>query len=88
MRVRLAILSASAVDAQRGLMVQEHAEAQMSAAMSEVAESRVFAVDSSKFGLAGLVALLPMRGDDRLVTDAQLPAECRRALGAGQVVVV
>jgi DeoR family glycerol-3-phosphate regulon repressor len=69
MKVRLAILSASAVDPHRGLMVQEHAEAEMSLAMGEVAEQRVFAVDSSKFGRSGLVALPALTEADVLVTD-------------------
>jgi DeoR family glycerol-3-phosphate regulon repressor len=74
MRVRVAILSASALDPVRGLMVQEHAEAEMSAAMGEIAEMRVFAVDSSKFGSSALVALPAMRPGDVLVTD-RLPID-------------
>ncbi|MDO8363576.1 MAG: DeoR/GlpR family DNA-binding transcription regulator [Actinomycetota bacterium] len=88
MRVRLAILSASAVEDHRGLMVQEHGEAQMSAAMGEVAESRVFAVDSSKFGRGALIALAPLTDGDTLVTDVHPTAAQRRALGTGTVVVV
>ncbi len=87
-RVRLAILSASAVDARRGLMVQEHAEAEMTAAMSEIAETRLFAVDSSKFGRSGLIALAPMTAADCLVTDAKPIAAQRSVLGACSVVVV
>jgi DeoR family glycerol-3-phosphate regulon repressor len=74
MRVRVAILSASALDPVRGLMVQEHAEAEMSAAMGDIAEMRVFAVDSSKFGSSALVALPAMRPGDVLVTD-RLPID-------------
>jgi len=74
MRVRVAILSASALDPVRGLMVQEHAEAEMSAAMGDIAEMRVFAVDSSKFGSSALVALPPLRAGDVLVTD-RLPID-------------
>lgn len=88
MRVRLAILSASALDEQRGLMVQEHAEAEMSAAMAEISERRVFAVDSSKFGSAGLFTVPALGPDDVLVTDRRPPAAMRRALGAAEVVVV
>jgi DeoR family glycerol-3-phosphate regulon repressor len=87
MQVRLAILSASAVDERRGLMVQEHAEAEMSAAMGEIAESRVFAVDSSKFGRSALVALAPLQPGDSLVTDRKPTAAVRRALGHGTIVV-
>jgi DeoR family glycerol-3-phosphate regulon repressor len=69
MRVRVAILSASALHPVRGLMVQEHAEAEMSAAMGDIAQMRVFAIDSSKFGSSALVALPPLRAGDVLVTD-------------------
>ncbi len=88
MHVRLAILSASALDERRGLMVQEHAEAEMSAAMGEVAEQRVFAVDSSKFGRHALVALPPLGADDLMVTDATPSAAQRRPLGDGSVLVL
>lgn len=87
MQVRLAILSASALDERRGLMVQEHAEAEMSAAMGDVAEQRVFAVDSSKFGRHGLVALARLAAGDVLVTDARPTVAQGRALGDGSVVV-
>ena len=88
MRVRWAILSASALDERRGLMVQEHAEAEMSAAMGEIAERRVFAVDSSKFGTAALVALPPLGPGDVLVTDRRPPAAAFRTLSDADVVVV
>jgi DeoR family transcriptional regulator, glycerol-3-phosphate regulon repressor len=73
MSVRVAILSASAIDPRRGLMVEEHAEAEMSAAMGDVADLRVFAVDSSKFSRRALVALAPLREGDVVVTDAAPP---------------
>ena len=74
MSVRVAILSASAIDPRRGLMVEEHAEAEMSAAMGDIADLRVFAVDSSKFSRRALVALAPLREGDVVVTDAAPPA--------------
>jgi DeoR family glycerol-3-phosphate regulon repressor len=73
MSVRVAILSASAIDPRRGLMVEEHAEAEMSAAMGDIADLRVFAVDSSKFSRRALVALAPLREGDVVVTDAAPP---------------
>lgn len=88
MNVRVAILSASALDPSRGLMVQELAEAEMSAAMGGIAEQRIFAVDSSKFGRSALVALSPMTAGDVLVTDRAPVAEVRRAVGAGDIVIV
>ena len=88
MQVRLAILSASALDDRRGLMVQEHAEAEMSAAMGGVAGQRVFAVDASKFGRAGLVALARSGDGDTLVTDRPPSPGQRTAFGRGVVIVV
>ncbi|MEI8238765.1 MAG: DeoR/GlpR family DNA-binding transcription regulator [Actinomycetota bacterium] len=88
MRVRVAILSASALDERRGLMVQERAEAEMSATMGDIADARVFAVDSSKFGQAALVALSPLRLHDVLVTDAAPSTVGASALGAGTIVIV
>jgi DeoR family glycerol-3-phosphate regulon repressor len=88
MNMRVAILSASALDSRRGLMVQEHAEAEMSAAMGDIAEQRIFAVDASKFGRSALVALAPMGVGDVLVTDAPPDAATRRSLGAGDIVIV
>ncbi len=87
MQVRLAILSASALDVQRGLMVQELAEAEMSSAMGGVAESRVFAVDSSKIDRSGLVALAPLGEGDVLVTDVPLPPGHASVLRPGRVLV-
>ena len=88
MRVRFAILSASALDERRGLMVQEHAEAEMSAAMGEIADGRVFAVDSSKFASAGLFAVPALRRSDVVVTDRRPSTAARRVLGPAEVMVV
>lgn len=87
MQVRVAILSASALDPRRGLMVQERAEAEMSATMGAIADARVFAVDSSKFGQSALVALAPLAAGDTLVTDAEPSDALRAALGRGALVV-
>ena len=88
MQVRLAILSASALDDRRGLMVQQHAEAEMSAAMGGIAGQRVFAVDASKFGRTGLVTLAKSGDGDTLVTDGTPSPEQRTAFGRGVVIVV
>lgn len=87
MRVRLAILSASAVDVRRGLMVQERVEAEMASAMGSIAEQRVFAVDSSKFAMPGLF-VVPSGEGDVVVTDAEPDVAVRRALGGLGVHVV
>lgn len=86
-RVRVAVLSASAVDQRRGLMVQEHAEAEMSAAMGESADERWFAVDASKFERTALVSLAKLGERDSFVTDRQPPPSLRRALAPARVMV-
>ncbi len=86
-RVRVAVLSASALDAQRGLMVQEHAEAEMSAAMGAAANERWFAVDASKFARSALVALAPLTDRDTFVTDQPVPKPLRRAVAPARLVV-
>jgi DeoR family glycerol-3-phosphate regulon repressor len=88
MQVRVAILSASAIDTRRGLMVREQAEAEMSATMSAIADLRVFAVDASKLGQSGLVALAPLTGADTLVTDLHPVEALGGVLGAGEIVTV
>jgi DeoR family glycerol-3-phosphate regulon repressor len=75
MRVRWAVLSASAVHPRHGFMVQEHAEGEMSAVMAEIAERRLYAVDASKFGKTALATLPAPRPGDLVVTDAEPPAE-------------
>ena len=72
-RVRYAVLSASAVHRGDGFMVHDHCEAEMSGAMAEIAERRVFAVDHSKFGRSALLTLPVSRPGDILVTDAPPP---------------
>lgn len=79
MKVRVAVLSASAIDPSRGPMVHEHAEAEMSAAMGEIADVRVLAVDATKFGRSALVALPPLRAGDLVVTDRRVRANVRPA---------
>ena len=69
MRVRVAVLSTSAIDMRRGCMVHEQCEAEMSAAMGEIADTRVVAADASKFGRSALVSLAPFRSGDTVVTD-------------------
>jgi DeoR family glycerol-3-phosphate regulon repressor len=87
MKVRLAILSASAVDPTRGPMVHEHCEAEMSAAMSAIADQRIVAVDAGKFGRSALVAVGPLRAGDVVVTDERPSTTIARALRPATVLV-
>jgi DeoR family glycerol-3-phosphate regulon repressor len=85
MRVRWAVLSASAVHVEQGFMVHEHCEAEMSRAMGAIADTRVVAVDRSKFGRAALVALPALRNGDVLVTDSAPPRRFGTLLAGLQV---
>ncbi len=80
MRVRWAILSTSAVDRRRGCMVHELCEAEMSATMGDIADTRIVAVDHTKFDTSGLVALAPLRAGDVVVTDLRPPRGFGRSL--------
>lgn len=68
-RVRLAVLSASAVDPVDGFMVQEHCEAEMAQVLADISEVRVVAADQSKFGRSALVRSAPLQSGDIVVTD-------------------
>lgn len=72
-RVRYAVLSASGVHPTHGFMVHDHAEARMSAAMGDIADQRIVAVDRSKFDLAALITIEGLREGDIVVTDARPP---------------
>ncbi len=80
MKVRVAVLSASAIDGARGPMVHEHAEAEMSATMAAIADRRILAADSSKFDRGAVFALTGFGLGDTLVTDRAPSAGLRRAV--------
>lgn len=92
MRVRYAVLSASAIDPKRGVMVHEHAEAEMWRAMAGIAERRIVAADHTKFGRSALVAIgtaqagRAMQPGDIIATDVRPPRSCARVLRGLQVV--
>lgn len=87
MRVRVAVLSASAVDLRRGAMVHEQCEAEMSAAMGDIADVRIVAADASKFGRSALVSLPALTVDDVLVTDRRPDPALERSLRPARVLV-
>jgi len=79
-RVRYAVLSASAVHPTHGFMVHDHCEAEMSGTMASVADTRIVAVDHSKFGRSALLTLPILQPGDILVTDAKPPRGFSRVL--------
>jgi DeoR family transcriptional regulator, glycerol-3-phosphate regulon repressor len=87
LRVRIAVLSVSAVDEVDGFMVQEHCEAEMSEVLAGIADQRVVAVDHSKFGRRALVRSAPLRDGDIVVSD-QMPDDVFQTVLAGLQVEV
>lgn len=72
MRVGRCILSASAVDAERGFLGYEQCEADISEAMQQISDHTIMAVDHSKFRPmkdTGSVFLMPLRQGALVATD-------------------
>lgn len=86
-RVRTAVLSAGAIDAEDGLMDFELAEAQFSRALIEAAERVIVVADHSKFGKRALVRACELNCIDMLITDAPPPPALANELDAAGVVV-
>jgi DeoR family glycerol-3-phosphate regulon repressor len=71
--VKFAILSVTAIHDQRGFMVQQQFEAELSRMLMERADVSIFAADHSKFGQKALVQVCPPNQVDMLITDASPP---------------
>lgn len=72
LRVDRAILTASRVDAVRGFIAYDHCEADMAAAMQEIAGATVMAADHSKFtatAAPGGLFAIPLREGSLVATD-------------------
>lgn len=74
-RVRHAILSVAAVDAQAGFLLQDLPEAEFSRTIIACAEEAIIAADASKFGRSSPIRIAEPEAFHRLVTDAQPPAD-------------
>lgn len=86
-RLGHAVLSAAAIDARSGFLLQDLREAEFSRAMLDRAEARIVAADASKFGRAGPIAIAPAARFDRLVTDEPPPPDIDRLLSDAGVAV-
>jgi DeoR family glycerol-3-phosphate regulon repressor len=73
-QVSLAVLSAAAVNARAGFMLQDMREAEFSRAIIEQSDQAYMVVDATKFGLTAPIRVTEPRAIRRLVTDAQPPA--------------
>jgi DeoR family glycerol-3-phosphate regulon repressor len=83
--VRVAILSAGAVDAEEGLMDYDPAEAAFSRVVIAQAERTIVVADHSKFGRRGLVGVCRLEAIDLLITDQPPPPEFVDRLSAAGV---
>ncbi len=84
-RVAHAVLSAAAVDARAGFMLQDMREAEFSRAITEQAEQTIIAVDATKFGMTAPIRITDARRISRLVTDAPPPPDIATMLAAAGV---
>jgi DeoR family glycerol-3-phosphate regulon repressor len=78
MRVNRCILSASAVDPQRGFLAYEQCEADIADAMQAISDGTIMAVDHSKFVGSARVAnafQLPLAPGSSVVTDRTPPVD-------------
>lgn len=73
-RVRQAIISIGAIDAETGPMDYDLAEAEFARAILAQGEIRTIITDFTKFGRAGLVRVCGFGQFDRLITDHKPPA--------------
>lgn len=86
-RVGHAILSAAAIDATSGFLLQDLREAEFSRATIACAEAATIVADASKFGLKAPIQIADPAAFTRLVTDAAPPAAiAERLTGAGVAV--
>lgn len=75
-----AILSAAAIDAQKGILIFDLEEAKFSRAIMDRASTRILAADSSKFGKRAPISLANPELLDILVTDAPPPDDLAASL--------
>jgi DeoR family glycerol-3-phosphate regulon repressor len=88
-RLKTAILSIAAIDAEEGLMNHHLEEAEFSRVVVERAEQVVVVADHTKFGRRALIHVLPLSRVDVLVTNKTPPEPFQRLLAeAGTRVIV
>lgn len=77
-----AILSAAAIDAQKGVLIFDLEEAKFSRAIMDRSTTRILAADSTKFGRRAPISLADPQLLDLLITDAPPPDDLAAALSA------
>ncbi len=86
-RVQHAILSAAALDAKAGFMLQDLREAEFSRAIIDCAEEAIIAADASKFNRSAPIRIAEPEAIGRLVTDQAPEGDLAGLLKAAGVVV-
>ncbi|GHC60990.1 DeoR/GlpR family DNA-binding transcription regulator [Neogemmobacter tilapiae] len=84
-KVKHAVLTAEAVDARSGFMLQDMREAEFSRAIIASAEEAVMVVDATKFGQSAPIRICEPGAIRRLVTDAPPPGDVGAMLEAAGV---
>jgi DeoR family galactitol utilization operon repressor len=86
--VRLAIVGTDGFSMEGGLTTNLVEGAEIVRAMAHRSDSTILVADASKFGKIGFVHVLPVHEIQTLITDNDLPASARAALGEAGVEVV
>lgn len=84
-RLSHAVLSAAAVNAQDGFLLQDMREAEFSRAMIERSEVTILAADATKFGRSAPIQIAPDRAFHHLVTDATPDTALAARMAAAQI---
>lgn len=86
-RVRYAILSVAAVDADAGFLLHDLREAEFSRRIVDAAEQSILAVDATKFGRTAPIRIADADRFSRLVTDRAPPEPIAAMLRRAEVAV-
>ena len=83
--VRLAFVGADGLSLERGMSARLAEGAEIVKAMVSRAETSVLLADSTKYGRAGFVSVLPLSGVDRIIMDDGLPPAAAEELRAANL---
>jgi DeoR family glycerol-3-phosphate regulon repressor len=86
-QVGLAVLSAAALNARSGFMLQDMREAEFSRAIIERADQAIMVVDATKFGQTAPIRITEPRFIRKLITDAPPPPEIATLLAEAGIEV-
>ena len=84
-KVRYAILSVGAINAQSGFALHDHDEAEFSGQVSQQADIRIVVADSSKFGRSAPMIPHPASHYQMLITETQPPRDIAELLNKSEI---